>query len=155
MEAGEGRCDPRPRHKEGASHGHADGAAIEGIARTWGEQHSIYAQSCGRTKDGTDVGGVYYPIYHHNALSVVEHRFEGEWCWTSHGAEHSTCEGVAGERSQEFTLASVDGNVATAFDKARCVARDVPFFAEQRQRHITSIESNVDDFRTFGNEDAL
>ena len=51
---------------------------------------------------------------------------------------------LAQRDGKQVAFAGIDRNIATAFDEARGITRDVPTLAQQRQWFVARIEGDVD-----------
>ena len=147
--------DPRPGHEEHAAHRHADGAAVERVARVLGQQDGIDAESRCRAEDSADVGGVAYAVDDDDASRSLAYFGHAPGQRTPHSAEHTPRQRVAGELSQQLPVACVDGHFGTASDDVGSVARDVPALTEQGLGLHACVEGHTDDLRAFGYEHTL
>ena len=150
-----GLVDPGPGNEEYRPHRHANGTAVQWVARRGRQQYRIDAQSGCRAEDGPDVVCVGHAIDDHHTAGIAAHVGHRHGHGAPHGTQHTPREGVAREGRQQVALARIDRNIAAALDDACSVTRDVPPLAQQRQRLVARIQGDMDHLGALGNEDAL
>ena len=150
-----GFVQPRPGYQEYTPHGHADGTAVQRVARIFCEQYGVHSKRRCRAEDSADVRRVAHSLDDNDAARILAQRFHVGKLFSPHRTQDASRECVARHLCEQFAASRIYRDSFAALEHLCRVAFDVSAFTQDGEGFISGGECHLDDFGTLGYEDAV
>ena len=144
-----------PWHLKHCAHADPHRPAAQGVTASGGGQHGVYAQCCSTAEDGSNVGGVHHALQYSDACGVFAQLGGVRQHRAGESAQHTTGQGVAGQRFQDLPRGSVYRGLTTPFQDLPGRTGDLPLLHQKRQGTQSGVQRTGDDLGAFRNKDPL